>query len=112
VFRLQICREIPATLRRDLARAGILYQDDAGRRVDLHALRVTFGTNLVLRGAHPRIAQEFMRHSDVRLTMPCQPHAFHPEADAEYPDAAGYCSSFAVGACEITVPSGMREVIG
>jgi integrase len=33
------------------------------------ALRVTFGTSLILSGAHPRVAQELMRHSDVRLTM-------------------------------------------
>jgi integrase len=57
------------TVRRDLSRAGIVYQDEQGRRADLHALRVTFGTNLVLSGAHPRVAQELMRHSDVRLTM-------------------------------------------
>ena len=57
------------TLRRDLSHAGIVCRDDQGRRVDLHALRVTFATNLVLSGAHPRVAQELMRHSDVRLTM-------------------------------------------
>jgi site-specific recombinase XerD len=57
------------TFRRDLAKAGIPYFDGQGRRVDLHALRVTFGTNLVLSGAHPRVAQELMRHSDIRLTM-------------------------------------------
>ena len=57
------------TMRRDLSRAGIVYQDEQGRRADMHALRVTFGTNLVLSGAHPRVAQELMRHSDVRLTM-------------------------------------------
>jgi len=57
------------TMRRDLSRAGIVYEDEQGRRADLHALRVTFGTNLVLSGAHPRVVQELMRHSDVRLTM-------------------------------------------
>lgn len=57
------------TLRHDLSAAGIVCQDEQGRRVDLHALRVTFGTNLVLSGAHPRVAQELMRHSDIRLTM-------------------------------------------
>jgi site-specific recombinase XerD len=48
---------------------GIVYQDEQGRRADFHALRVTFGTNLVLSGAHPRVAQELMRHSDIRLPM-------------------------------------------
>ena len=37
--------------------------------MDFHALRLTFGTNLVLSGAHPRVVQELMRHSDIRLTM-------------------------------------------
>jgi site-specific recombinase XerD len=37
--------------------------------VDFHSLRLTFGTNLVLSGAHPRVVQEMMRHSDIRITM-------------------------------------------
>jgi site-specific recombinase XerD len=45
------------------------YLDEQGRRVDFHSLRLTFGTNLVLRGVHPRVVQELMRHSDIRLTM-------------------------------------------
>lgn len=57
------------TFRRDLAKAGIVYLDDQGRRVDFHSLRMTFGTNLVLSGAHLRVLQELMRHSDIRLTM-------------------------------------------
>ena len=57
------------TYRRDLAKAGIPYLDEQGRRVDFHSLRLTFGTNLVLSGAHPRVVQELMRHSDIRLTM-------------------------------------------
>jgi integrase len=57
------------TLRRDLAKAGIVYLDEQGRRVDFHSLRMTFGTNLVLRGQHPRSVQEMMRHSDIRITM-------------------------------------------
>lgn len=57
------------TFRRYLVKAGIPYLDEQGRRVDFHSLRVTFGTNLVLSGAHPRVVQELMRHSDIRLTM-------------------------------------------
>lgn len=58
-----------ATVRRDLARAGIPSVDAQGRRVDLHALRKTFGTHLVLTGAEPRVVMEAMRHSDLKLTM-------------------------------------------
>lgn len=42
---------------------------EPGRRAAFHSLRLTFGTNLVLSGAHPRVVQELMRHSDIRLTM-------------------------------------------
>ena len=37
--------------------------------MEFHALRVTFGTNLVLAGVPIRVVQELMRHSDIRLTM-------------------------------------------
>lgn len=57
------------TFRKDLSKAGIAYVDDLGRRADLHALRVTFGTKLSSSGASPRVVQELMRHSDLRLTM-------------------------------------------
>jgi integrase len=57
------------TFRRDLANAGIPFVDEAGRRVDLHSLRKTFGTALVLSGAHPRVVMQAMRHSDLKLTM-------------------------------------------
>jgi len=57
------------TFRRDLARAGIVYQDAAGRRVDFHSLRMVFATWLAVGGVHPRVAMELMRHSDLKLTM-------------------------------------------
>jgi integrase len=57
------------TVRRDLGNAGIPFEDAMGRRVDLHSLRKTFGTALVLTGAHPRTVMQAMRHSDLKLTM-------------------------------------------
>lgn len=57
------------TMRRDLSRAGIAFEDALGRRVDLHSLRKTYGTALVLTGASPRVVMEAMRHSDLKLTM-------------------------------------------
>jgi integrase len=70
-FARVFARGVPKieTFRRDLSRAGIVYQDAAGRRVDFHALRVTFCTLLSLSGASPREAMEAMRHSDLKLTM-------------------------------------------
>lgn len=57
------------TFRKDLARAGILFIDDSGRRVDFHSFRVTLVDLLRRAGVHPRVIQELLRHSDIRLTM-------------------------------------------
>ena len=54
--------------RADLKRAGIPYEDARGGRADFHALRVTFGTLMMLSGVNPRTAQELMRHIDIKLT--------------------------------------------
>src|SRR5208283_546191 len=54
--------------RKDLTAAGILYVDAQGRRADFHALRHTLATNLARCGVLPRVAMEFMRHSEMRLT--------------------------------------------
>ena len=58
----------PETFRADLERAEIERVDALGRKVDLHALRHTLATNLARSGVAPRVAMEFMRHSDMRLT--------------------------------------------
>jgi integrase len=52
----------------DLKRAGIEFNEN-GRRVDFHALRHTFNTNVVKTDIPPRVAMEMMRHSDLNLTM-------------------------------------------
>jgi len=67
VFRGQMPR-IP-TFKRDLAAAGITFEDVRGRRIDLHGLRKTYGTMLAAAGVSPRVAMELMRHSDMKLTM-------------------------------------------
>jgi len=55
-------------LRADLTAAEIDATDAQGRRVDFHALRTTFGTNLARNGVSLPMAQKLMRHSDPRLT--------------------------------------------
>jgi len=67
VFRGMVPR-IP-TLKRDLAAAGIPFEDIRGRRIDIHALRKTYGTMLAAAGVSPRVTMELMRHSDMKLTM-------------------------------------------
>jgi integrase len=67
LFRVPI--EFVKILRRDLAGAGIPYRDEHGRTFDVHALRHTTATYLGRGKVTPRIAQQFMRHSDVKLTL-------------------------------------------
>ena len=59
---------------RDLKAAGIAKTDSQGRTVDLHCLRHTFATMLSQAGVAPRMAQELLRHSDIRLTMNTYTH--------------------------------------
>ncbi len=58
----------------DLELAGIPVEDEQGRVVDFHALRHTAGTLLAASGAHPKVAQTIMRHSDINLTMGLYTH--------------------------------------
>ena len=58
-----------SVLNRDLEAAGIPKTDDEGRTIDVHALRHTTGSYLAKAGVAPRVAQSFMRHSDIRLTL-------------------------------------------
>lgn len=55
--------------RGDLDAAYIPYRDAEDRQADFHALRHTFGTQLTVNGASPRLVMELMRHSDIELTM-------------------------------------------
>lgn len=57
------------TVRRDFCTAEIPLVDASGRRVDLHALRATFATDLMLAGASLYESKELMRHSDIKLTL-------------------------------------------
>ena len=56
-------------LRRDMTRAGIAYEDAAGRVFDFHAFRHGFISNLARAGVHPKVAQVLARHSTITLTM-------------------------------------------
>ncbi len=61
----------PVTIRifdADCQAAGIPKADRRGRVVDIHALRVTFGTHLAVANVHPRVAQAALRHSRIELT--------------------------------------------
>ena len=54
------------TMRKDLEAAKIPFEDAHDRRVDLHAMRDTFGTHLAAAGVAPFVLKELMRHSTVQ----------------------------------------------
>jgi len=58
-----------AMLREDLEAAGIAYEDESGRVLDFHALRVTTATMGVRAGMPPAALQRLMRHSTPSLTF-------------------------------------------
>ncbi len=56
--------------KKDLAQAGIPFEDTDGRRIDLHSLRLTFCMDAGdACGGDLRLLQAVMRHSDIRTTM-------------------------------------------
>jgi integrase len=65
----RVPEELIKSLKKDLVWAGIEYRDAQGRTVDVHSLRHTTGTHLAKAKVSPRVAQRFMRHSDIKLTM-------------------------------------------
>lgn len=53
----------------DFSTAGIVVTDDSGRRVDFHALRMTYCTLLAANGIPLNQAIRLMRHCDPKLTV-------------------------------------------
>jgi len=88
---------------RDLEVAGIPKRDDRNRVVDIHALRVTFGTHLCAAGVPLRTVQAAMRHSKPELTMGiyCDPALL---------DVAGAINALPDLALDRT--AGMKHIVG
>jgi integrase len=53
---------------------AVPYIDDVGRVADFHSLRHSCGTLLAASGAHPKVVQKIMRHTDINLTMSLYTH--------------------------------------
>jgi hypothetical protein len=68
VINLMLPRCVRMPLARPETAAGIPKRDERNRVVDIHALRVTFGTHLCAAGVPLRTAQAAMRHSKPELT--------------------------------------------
>ncbi len=57
-----------------IVREAVPFVDAAGRYADFHSLRHTTGTLLAAAGAHPKVVQKIMRHTDINLTMSLYTH--------------------------------------
>ena len=66
---VQIPSGLIRILDRDLAAAGIPKVDERGRRLDVHAMRTTFNTQLAVAGVDPRTAMAAMRVSSLDLVL-------------------------------------------
>ena len=88
---------------RDLAVAGIPKRDERNRVVDVHALRVTFGTHLCAAGVPLRTAQAAMRHSKPELTA-------NVYTDPRLLDVAGAINS--LPALALHLEAGVNQAVG
>jgi len=62
--------KIARLVRKDAQHAGLIPQrSPSARRVDFHALRKSCARILIELNVHPKIIQQVLRHSDIRLTM-------------------------------------------
>ncbi len=66
-------------LKADLEAANIPYKAEDGSYRDFHGLRHTTATLLAAGGVHPSVAQQILRHSDIRLTMQIYTHTYHEQ---------------------------------
>lgn len=71
-----VFKHFPAleTFYADLKRAGIARKDEAGRFVNLHALRKTFQTMSVVANVNQRATQAILGHSDANTTAQIYTH--------------------------------------
>ncbi len=90
VFTMPYPSAVCRMLKKDLAEAGIVYKDDAGRVADFHALRHTFVTNLVRSGAGVKTAQTLARHSTPVLTLGVYSHVGLTDTRAAVEKLDGY----------------------
>jgi integrase len=72
----KVPRDTAALIRKDLAEAGIAYEDARGRVADFHALRGSLSSHMNAAGVAPTVAKAIMRHSTIKLTL----DRYHDEA--------------------------------
>ncbi len=69
-FAFKVPKRIARLVRSDAAFAGLIpLKSPSSKRVDFHALRKSCARILIELGVHPKLIQQTLRHSDIRLTM-------------------------------------------
>jgi len=62
--------KVARLVRKDAAFAGLIpLKSPTSKRVDFHALRKSCARILIELKVHPKVIQQVLRHSDIRLTM-------------------------------------------
>lgn len=66
----EVPRTIAELVRKDAAFAGLIPErSPTSKRIDFHALRKSCARILIELNVHPKVIQQVLRHSDIRLTM-------------------------------------------
>lgn len=69
-FVFKVPSKVAEIVRKDAAFAGLIPQrGPTTKRVDFHCLRKSCARILIELGVHPKLIQQTLRHSDIRLTM-------------------------------------------
>ncbi len=89
-FVIEVPENLIKIFDRDLEFAGIPKKDDQGRVLDIHALRMSLGTNLLRNGVPLVNVQKIMRHSTPTLTANLYTDVslldLHGAMDSTFPD--------------------------
>jgi len=85
----------PRALQRDLEALGIAFRNEFGK-MDFHSLRHSCATMLARYGVAPNVAQQILRHHDVRLTLATYTHTSSEAVSSELtkvPQQLDFCTA-------------------
>lgn len=106
--------EIPGTLikvfHRDCKTGEIPKFNQRGERLVLHSLRHTYATMLVASNVAPKVAQECLRHGDVRLTLQIYTHLEDGEVSKAVNMLPKFSESYSVAAPSVSVVAPSVEI--
>ncbi|MEO6597252.1 MAG: tyrosine-type recombinase/integrase [Planctomycetota bacterium] len=109
VFKLP--SKIAEIVRKDAAFAGLIPQrSPTSKRVDFHCLRKSCARILIELNVHPKVIQQTLRHSDIRLTMDLYGELGEDDLFRELPGKFPVPRMFAEDGTATTLGQGMMAV--